>query len=79
MATFKLAKMHRGYPLQLAGEFTRCTFTDKSAALAALGEHVDTWGYAGTFNPVHPAATDYYLIARSTKDSSLVVVSDSEE
>ena len=76
---YRLAIMVYGYPLALAGEFTASTFSNLQDALKALGEHVDDYGYAGTFNPHHPTASDYYLVARSTKDSSLVVVTDSEE
>lgn len=81
MATFKLAKMVSGYPLALAGEYTASTFATVEDALAALGKHgsyeLRFGEYVGTFNPVHPAASDYFLVARSTQDSSLVVVADS--
>ena len=76
---YRLARMVHGYPLQTAGEYTASTFTSLEAGLQALGEHVEVFGYAGTFNPVHPAATDYYLVARSTKDSSLVLVTPDTE
>ena len=75
---YRLAKMVYGYPLALAGEYTASTFSNLQDALTALGEHVDADGYAGTFNPRHPAASDYYLVARSTKDRTLVVVTDTE-
>lgn len=74
---YRLAKMVYGYPLALAGEYTASTFNTLEDALAALGEHEQADGYAGTFNPRHPTATDYYLVARSTRDNSLVVITDS--
>ena len=74
MATYKLVTVRHGYPLALAGEYTACTFTDEAAALKALGPHIEADGYAGTFNPRHPAATEYDYVARSLKDSSLYVV-----
>lgn len=73
---YKLVKIARGYPLALAGEFTACTFSNKQDALSALGPWKFADGYAGTFSPHHPAATDYYLVAVSLADSSLAVVSD---
>lgn len=79
MATFKLVNIRRGYPLALAGEFTACTFNSKQDALAALGSNWEfASGYAGRFNPRHPAATDYYLVARSI-DSTLAVVTDESQ
>jgi hypothetical protein len=72
--SYRLVKAVRGYPLRSAGEYTASTFETLDAALAALGEHVEASGYAGTFNPRYPAATEYEFIARSTKDSSLAVV-----
>lgn len=76
---YRLAIMRRGYPLAVSGEFIRSQHLTLETALEALGEHVPASGYAGTFNPRHPAATDYFLVARSTKDSSLVVVTDTED
>ena len=61
---FKLVTIRRGYPLALAGEYTASTFSSLEDALAALGDHTAASGYAGTFNPRHPAATEYYLVAR---------------
>lgn len=71
---YRLAIMRRGYPLALAREYTASTFNTLEAALAALGPHKEASGYAGTFNPRHPAATEYELVAVSTSDHSLVVV-----
>lgn len=79
MTTYRLAKMVHGYPLQSAGSSPYNTFSTLETALEALGAHVDASGYAGTFNPVHPAATEWHLVARSTKDSALVLVTDTPE
>lgn len=78
MAVFRVAKMVSGYPLTSAGPYR--VFRTREDALAALGPHEECHGdYAGTFNPRHPAATDYYVIARSTRDPHLVAVTDTPE
>lgn len=73
---FRLVSIRRGYPLALAKEFTASTFETRETALAALGPHTEADGYAGTFNPRHPAASAYYLVAVSTSDPALAVVTD---
>ena len=73
---YRLVIIRRGYPLALAGEYTASTFSNLEDALAALGPHKQADGYAGTFNSRHPSATEYVLVARSTVDSSLAVVTE---